>query len=70
VLLGKHVQGRQVIWFGMLLTAINGILRLFVHPARFMGEDRADALSGFLVGAAVATMLVGLVKLRREGRTF
>jgi len=66
MLLGKRFTGRQVTCLGMLLLGLSSTFAL-LHPERWMSEDWSDGIRGFLLGIAITTMLLGIVRLRREG---
>jgi hypothetical protein len=51
---------------GLLAMAVGGTLRIFVHPASTAWQDRLDALTGFLYGVAICSILLSLWKRRRS----
>jgi hypothetical protein len=65
MLLRKNVAPRTLIRIGMMAFAIANITGWALRRQHVMGEDRLDAINGFLLGIAIATMLLGVWRLGR-----
>jgi hypothetical protein len=61
------VKHPRILQLGMLFLVLANTSNWYFrhHPA--LGENRIDAINGFLMGVAIATMLLGIVAMRRGG---
>ena len=55
--LGRNRNSRKILRVGMLLLAVALTARHFIHPARGLGEDAADAINGLLLGLSIGLNL-------------
>ena len=68
MLLRNRISPRTLIQIGMFALALANIGSWMLHRQSRVSPDWADGLAGFFYGVAIASMLLGLWKLRREPR--
>lgn len=56
---------RRLMAIGNLCLSAGLLVNLFVHPAGTFARNWSHAISGFLLGLGIATMLFGVLRARR-----
>ena len=62
-----HVKHPRILRLGMLFLVIANISNWYFRHHPSLSENWIDGINGFFMGVAIATMLLGIVVMRRGG---
>jgi hypothetical protein len=66
MLLKRRIKAKVVMCLGLMLLAVANLGSYFLQRGHAFSESVADAGSGFLMGVAIATLLLGIAMTARE----